>query len=452
MSAEASGSLLLVEDEESVRFSVRRFFGSKGYTVIEAATCEAGQQAYRRARPDAVVLDYRLPDGSGGDLLQRFKAEDPSVPVVVLTGHGTIDLAVQAVKDGADQFLTKPVELPALLVVIERLIETSRHREVQRAGLSLAAQRAADPFLGESPAIKRLEQQARRVLRAPSPILVQGETGTGKGLLAHWLHRNGPRAEEAFVDLNCAGLSREFLETELFGHEKGAFTGAVAAKQGLLEVAHRGTLFLDEIGDVDPAVQPKLLKVLEERRFRRLGSVRDRQVDAALIGATHQNLRDRVEDGSFRSDLFYRISAIPLVVPPLRERGQDVIVLARALLERIAGELRRPGVRLDGHAEQALLEHTWPGNVRELRNALERAVLLGAAPSLTAADIHAGATVGAPAGVNPWRSLRQVEREHIEIVLDELKGDVRQAAKVLGLSRSALYQKIRNHGLVIPRA
>lgn len=451
MSSPVSRSMLLVEDEDGVRFSVGRFFKSKGYVVTEADTCASGERAYRASRPDAVVLDYHLPDGDGGQLLRTFKAVDPSVPIVILTGHGTIDLAVKSIKEGADQFFTKPVELPALEVVIERLVESSHSRQIRRAGLDRDVQRSADPFLGQSPAIQRLSEQARRVVHSASPILVQGETGTGKGLLAKWLHMNGPRAHESFVDLNCAGLSREFLETELFGHEKGAFTGAIASKQGLLEMAHRGTLFLDEIGDVDPTVQPKLLKVLEERRFRRLGSVRDLQVDTALIGATHQNLQRLATDGRFRSDLYYRISAIPLVVPPLRERGRDVILLARVLLERIAVDLGRRGPGLAEEAEKALLRHTWPGNIRELRNTLERAVLLGSAVEITGDDIRAG-TGPEPLAPRPkLRTLRDVEREHIEAVLAELGGDVRQASGVLGLSRSALYQKIRNHGISLSR-
>ena len=242
---------------------------------------------------------------------------------MLLTGHGTIDLAVKAIKEGAEQFLTKPVELPALLVVLERALETRRMRQV-----SLARQVRAGPPGRSIPSSARARSSASwprrpaRVAPSPLPVLIQGETGTGKGVLARWLHQNGPRADEPFVDLNCAGLSRELLETELFGHEKGAFTGAVAAKPGLLEMAHRGTLFLDEIGDVDLQVQAKLLKVVEDLRFRRLGDVRDRQVDVRLVAATHRDLGRLVQEQKFREDLYYRISALPLVMPPLRERGQ----------------------------------------------------------------------------------------------------------------------------------
>ena len=337
-------TFLIVEDEALIRASICSFFTKRGYRVAEAASAAEAQRVFFEARPDAAVLDYQLPDGDGLVLMKALKAIDASVPVVILTAHGSIDLAVRAIKEGAEQFLTKPVELPTLLVILERLIEHRRNRQTRLAGRYREARHAIDPFAGESAVMRRLAEQAERVASSTTPVLIQGESGTGKGLLASWLHRNGPRAEEAFVDLNCAGLSRDLLESELFGHHKGAFTGAVADKPGLLEIAHRGTLFLDEIGDADLQVQPKLLKVLEEQAFRRLGDVRDRQVDARLIAASHHDLRQMVEENRFRHDLFYRISAIPLFVPPLRERGRDVIVLARRLLERISSEQGCPGV------------------------------------------------------------------------------------------------------------
>jgi len=236
----ARDRILIVDDEPAIRFGVRDFFEAKGYLVEEADTCQAAESVLRGARPDAAVVDYSLPDGNALELLPRLRAIDAGVPVVILTGHGTIDLAVRAIKEGAEQFLTKPVELPALLVVIERVLENARAKKRQLAGHARAVRLAPDPFLGTSQAIRRLADEARKVSSSESPILIKGETGSGKGVLASWLHAASPRADEAFVDLNCAGLSKEFLETELFGHEKGAFTGAAASKVGLLEVAHRG--------------------------------------------------------------------------------------------------------------------------------------------------------------------------------------------------------------------
>jgi DNA-binding NtrC family response regulator len=441
--------ILLVDDEEDVRLPLRRFLVGKGYTVLEAGGLGSAREVLRGQSVDAAVVDFSLADGDGLDVLRSLKAQDASLPVVLLTGHGTIDLAVTAIKEGAEQFFTKPVELPALLVVIERALDNRRIRQVSLAGKSSQARQAVDPFFGESPAMRRLAAEATRVVASPLPVLIQGETGTGKGLLARWVHQNGPRADEPFVDLNCAGLSRELLESEIFGHEKGAFTGAVAAKAGLLEMANKGTVFLDEIGDVDLQVQAKLLKVVEDLRFRRLGDVRDR-VDVRLVAATHRDLARLVQEHKFREDLHYRISALPLVVPPLRERGQDVILLARRLVQRISAEMGRPGMRLSAAAEQALGSRSWPGNVRQLRNVLERAALLSDHSNLEPADLAEGpgpAAAGAVPG--PRMTLAEAERLHIEAVLREERGAVSRAAEVLGISRSSLYERIKKHGIVV---
>ncbi|MGH7823481.1 MAG: sigma 54-interacting transcriptional regulator [Candidatus Binatia bacterium] len=273
---------------------------------------------------------------------------------------------------------------------------------------------------------------------------MRGETGTGKGVLAAWLHEHGPRAEEAFVDLNCAGLSRDLLENELFGHEKGAFTGANAAKLGLVEVAHRGTLFLDEIGDVDPTVQPKLLKVVEERRFRRLGEVCDRRVDIRLISATHQDLESLVRENGFRRDLYFRINTLPLFIPPLRERGEDVLLLAAVILGNIGADLGRGEMRLAPEAAEALLGYPWPGNIRELRNVLERAVLLSEGDTLRRKDLRFQAQGAGDASSDDSRlTLAELERRHIERVVREEDGHVERAARRLGIPRSTLYEKLK---------
>ncbi len=454
--------ILIVDDEPGIRFGVRDFLETAGLEVEEADTIVTAERLIRECRPDAVVLDHMLPDGTALDLLPRIKEVDASLPVIVLTGHATIDLAVRAVKEGADQFLAKPVELPALLLMLQRLLESQREKRRQIAGRARQARESVDPFTGTSPAIRALAEQAKRLTASSSPILIEGETGAGKGVLARWLHRNGPRADEPFVDMNCAGLSREFLETELFGHEKGAYTGAVTSKPGLLEVAHRGVVFLDEIGDLDPHVQPKLLKVLEEKRFRRLGEVRDRQVDVQLIAATHQDLHQLVEERRFRSDLYFRISTIPLRVPPLRERPEDVPVLARLLLDGFAADLGRRGTRLSPAAERALAAYSWPGNVRELRNVLERALLLCGHDVLEPADLRFDGPGAARASASLAQrpadgdggaslTLEEMERVHIERVLRELNGRVAEAAQRLGIPRSTLYQKIKKFGLPLPR-
>jgi DNA-binding NtrC family response regulator len=443
----SAGRILLIDDDPSIRFGVSDFLESHGFEVDQGGSCTEGERLYRAARPDAVVLDYSLPDGTALELLPRLRAFDPGVPVVILTGHGSIELAVQAIKLGAEQFLTKPIELAALLSVLERLLENQRARQRDSARRGVEAREEIDPFAGASPAIRRLEEDARRVAEVDTPVLLQGETGSGKGVLARWIHRNGRRREEEFVNLNCAGLSREFLETELFGHEKGAFTGAVARKIGLLEVGNRGTVFLDEIGDVDPAVQPKLLKVLEEKRFRRLGDVRDRTVEIRLVAATHQDLGKLVQEQRFRSDLYFRISTFPLRVPPLRERREDIEPLAEALLRKLAVDLGKAELSLAPAALRELERYTWPGNVRELRNVLERAALLAAQPELGAADLRfEGVGLAAPTDESDW-TLAGVERRHIERVLQLERGRVTRAAERLGVPRSTLYEKLRQLGL-----
>jgi len=444
--------VLIVDDEGGVRFGLRDFLEAKGFLVDEAANCAAAEAMFRARRPDVAILDYSLPDGNALELMPKLKALDAAVPLMILTGHGTIDLAVRAVKEGAEQFLTKPVELPALLVIVERLLEGRRMHKRQVAGGRREARRETDPFVLPSAAMRALAEEAERVAASDSPALILGETGVGKGVLARWLHARGPRSAEAFVDLNCASLSRELMETELFGHEKGAFTGAVAAKEGLVEVAHRGTLFLDEIGDVDAAVQPKLLKVLEEGRFRRLGDVRDREADVRLILATHQDLAAAVREKRFRSDLYFRISALPLQIPPLRERPEDIPVLARALLERIGFDVGRPHLSLSEDALAALQAYRWPGNTREMRNVLERAAILGKGDTLSAKDVRFSAPVeAAPADDDSGRTLEEVERRHIERVLAEEGGHVERAARRLGVPRSSLYERVKRLGIGLRR-
>lgn len=310
-----------------------------------------------------------------------------------------------------------------------------------------------DPFLGTSPAIRRMSELVHRVVSTDSSILILGETGTGKGVLARWLHDNSSRAAEAFVDLNCGGFTRDLLETELFGHEKGAFTGAVQAKVGLLEIAHKGTVFLDEIGDVDVQVQPKLLKVLEDKQFRRLGDVRDRRVDIRLIAATHHDMGKLVRGKSFRSDLYFRISTIPLTTPPLRERTEDIPVLANYFLERLATDLGVNRAELSPKALTSLQSYAWPGNIRELRNVLERAMLLSGNRVLTEEDLHFDTTQEVEQQQKGYdRTLEQVEREYIQEVLLREGWHVEAAAKKLGIPRSSLYQKIKEFGILRPGA
>ncbi len=441
--------VLLVDDEPGVRFGVRDYLEFHGFRVDEAQDCRGAERVFRDSTPDIAIIDYALPDGDALSLMDTLKAIDPAVALVVLTGHASIDLAVRAVHAGAEHFLTKPVELPALEVILRRLLEQQRNRKLRLATRSRSARSDIDPFVGRSAVMRRLADQAQRVLGSGSPILIHGETGSGKGVLAHWLHARGPRAEEAFVDLNCAGLTREFLETELFGHAKGAFTGATVLKQGLLEVAHRGCVFLDEIADMPQDVQPRLLKVLEDKRFRRLGEVNERSVDVHLIAASAQPLATLVGQGRFRSDLYFRLNSLPLEIPPLRERREDIAPIAEHLLGSLAVTGRRNGVLLADDALRVLEQHSWPGNVRELRNCLERALLLSDKPVLNASDLHLDPPRQRPLASNSDdvkdMTLAELERRHILRVLEREGGQVEAAAARLGIPRSTLYQKLKQY-------
>ena len=437
---------MVVDDEPEICRCLRTFLEAHGYDVETAGDCATGEQRFRCFLPDVVVLDYELPDGNALELIPRLRQLASDVSILILTGHASIELAVETIKAGAEQFLTKPLGFSTLLVMLGRAIENQRARQELSAGRRLRARLLLDPFLGASPAIRALADEAHRILQTESPVLILGETGVGKGVLASWLHHNGTRARETFVDLNCAGISRELLDSELFGHERGAFTGAAARKPGLLKVAHRGTVFLDEVGDMDLAVQAQLLKVIEEKRFRRVGDVVPRQVDIRLIAATHQDLPALVQQRRFREDLYYRLNVLPLRIPPLRERVEDIVPTARYLLNSLGHELGRGEARLAPDAEAALRSCYWRGNVRELRNVLERALLRCGGSELRRECLSIdrdGALPACSAVPGAALTLQNVVREHIERVLAEEGGRVEEAARRLGVPRSTLYKRLR---------
>ena len=440
----ASRKVLLVDDDEELRHAYAAHLTANGLAVEEAEDKASALASFVATRPDIAILDFRLPDGTALELVPKFKELEPTVPLIVLTGYGSMELGVSIIKNGAEQCLSKPVEASALLMIVHKVLENSRNQRKQLANSTRRRRVILNPFLGQSSVIQRLAEAAAKVANSQSPVLIQGETGTGKGVLATWLHENGPRAEESFVDLNCAGLTREFLESELFGHEKGAFTGAINAKPGLLEVGHQGTIFLDEIGDIDPNVQPKLLKVLEEKKFRRMGDVRDRFIDVRLIAATHQDLRHLIETKVFRGDLYFRISTVPLAIPPLRERQDDIPHVAQTLLARICSDMARPQAELSDQAVERLRSYYWPGNIRELRNVLERALLFTDRPVLEAGDLAFEPRPKTNSdGYKPDWTLEELERFHISSVFSEERQNVEKTALRLGIARSTLYQKLK---------
>ena len=446
--------LLIVEDDPVQRELLAAIFEDEPCKALVAGTLAETRRILQRFQPDIILLDYQLPDGNALELIRELRTEEPRPAVVVITSLSSVTLAVDLIQEGADHFLVKPVEPGALLALCRRLMDQARLRQNSLAENRLAGQQAFNPFAGASAAIKSLEIRVKQVLGVDVPILLNGETGTGKSALARWVHTQSRRSAHAFVELNCAGLNRELLESELFGHEKGSFTGAGTAKVGMMELADRGTLFLDEIAEMDLQVQAKILKAIEEQTFRRLGDTRDRSVAFGLIGATHHDLEQLLPQGRFREDLYYRISTVQLTMPALRDRREDIPLLAGSFLVRIAARWGIGPLQLSTGAAERLQEHTWPGNIRELRNVLERAVLTRKDSTILPSDLNLGsrpviqsAPPVAPSGQASKLTLQAVERQHIMDVMQELNFQVGPAAEALGIPRSTLYVKLKTHGI-----
>ena len=442
--------VLLIDDDPVILSSISEFLRLEGFAVVQVGSLKSAYKALDSEAPDIAVIDFDLPDGTALDFLAGLKSMNLPLKSIVLTGHGSIDLAVKAIKEGADQFLTKPAQFSVLVNAMRTCLQSQQHQRKQLARKMERPRYDKDPFHGTSAVIKNLAREARKIVSTERPILLQGETGTGKGVMAQWIHKNGPRAEETLVDVNCAGLSRDLLESELFGYEKGAFTGAAGSKQGLVEAAHKGILFLDELGEMDLMVQPKLLKVLEDSRFRRLGDVRERMVDLQIIAATNRNLMQSVREFKFREDLYFRISTFHLRIPPLRERVEDIPVIANSLLRNLASDLAREQQALSPGAESVLCRYSWPGNIRELRNVLERVALTCDARVIEAQDLALPQRASSPMPASdsePGLTLVDMERQHIARVLHEELGKVAQAALRLGIPRSTLYQKLKVYGI-----
>ena len=442
--------VLVVDDDALMLDFLVDGRGAEGYEVVQAESVSAAFREMQTSTPDVILSDYQLRDGTAFTLLDWMKSNDVRVPLIVLTGYASIDLAVQAVKNGADQFVPKPIKLEVLTTVLRRTIENNRNQQRYLASKMEQTRNERDPFLGKSKAIQDLKHAALRLAEANSPVLIQGETGTGKGVLARWIYKMGQRSERPFVDLNCAGLSRELLESELFGYQKGAFTGAVNNKIGFLEAANHGTLFLDEIGDMDGSVQPKILKVVEEKRFHRLGDVLERKVDVQILAATHRDLKKLAQEDKFRSDLYFRISTLRLVIPALRDRPEDIPLITDRLLDQLGGEMRRGPLRISDSARRVIQNYSWPGNIRELRNVLERAALLSDDGEIHRTGLELeGAPPGSPGTLKVvlQGTLAEMEEAYIRQCLEEEEGNVVKAAARLGIPRSSLYAKIKQLGL-----
>jgi two-component system, NtrC family, response regulator AtoC len=448
-------TVLIVDDERTLARSIKVFLNESGYQAEVAGTAEQALEMMERMRPDVIFLDVRLPGMSGIELLQRIREFDPAVPVVIMTAFGTIEGAVDAVKRGAFDYLKKPVDLDELKLLADR----ARQHALMRQELSYYRGRTTReaPFagiVGGSPVMRAVLDRSRQVagLDDVPPILITGETGTGKGLVARSIHASGPRASKPFIEVNCTALPATLMEAELFGHERGAFTDAKESKIGLFEAAEGGFLFLDEIGDVELSLQGKLLRAIEERVVRRVGGVRDRKVDVRIISATNRDLERESQQGRFRKDLYFRLAVILLRLPALRERGEDVLLLAEEFLRRFSVKYGRDVQRIEAPARDALLAYSWPGNVRELSHVIERAVLWSQGQALSAEHLsliepEPSRPTGSdlpPAGVD----LAQWERSVIEQALREAGGNQTKAAHRLGISRDTLRYRIKKFGIV----
>jgi two-component system, NtrC family, response regulator AtoC len=450
--APSAHTLLVVDDEKSIRFGISEWARDAGYEPVEAAS---GREALDRARDtaiDAVVLDLKLGDMDGLQVLKRLREDDPTLPVIMLSAHASFDHVVQAVQAGAYWFLPKPADLGQLAVLLERSLENARLQRV----VDVARRERLQPLIGASAALQRALQRLEKAGRSgTATVLVRGETGSGKGLLARYLHAHSPRAEGPFVELNCSAIPEQLLESELYGHEKGAFTDAKRFKKGLFELADGGTLFLDEIGEMTPGLQAKLLHVLETRTFRRVGGGSDITVDVRVVAATHRDLPRAVSENRFREDLYFRLNVVPIEVPPLRERREDVRLLIEHFVALFCRELGRAPVRVHPDALAAMMAYDWPGNVRELKNVIERVVLLEAEDEILAehlpAEIHRRSPPGAT-GPDPFppgvvRKLADIEKLAIEHALRVCAGNKTRAASLLDISRQTLRTKLKDYAL-----
>jgi DNA-binding NtrC family response regulator len=447
--------VLVVDDERLVRWSLGQRLTARGWNVTEAASAA---EAVNAPAPDAAILDYKLPDGDGIEVLRRLRHVDPDLPVIMLTAHQDTELIVEAMKAGASDYLTKPFDVDEVVLRMTRAVEAARgSRELRRLKEDLARPFSLDSVIGESDVMQRLKTLARKMAESPtSTVLLTGESGTGKDLLAKVIHYGGSRAARPFMNITCSALPETLLESELFGHERGAFTDARQQKRGLFEQADEGTVFLDEVAETVPTFQAKLLRFLEEKAFRRLGSTSDIKVDVRVIAATNQDLEKTVRDGKFREDLYYRLNVLRIEMPPLRERGGDIVLLAGHYIKAFSQEFRRPVRRLTPAAEQALLAYSWPGNVRELRNLIERAVLLAESEDLEPADFETAHTLRSPVESASGRGIElpeagldieEVEKKLVMLALERTRGNQTRAAALLGLHRDQIRYRIEKFGL-----
>jgi two-component system nitrogen regulation response regulator NtrX len=448
----AGETILVVDDEREIRESLAMILEYEGYSCRSAPDGTTALALFSSESPELVLLDIRMPGLSGLEVLERLKSSEPFTPVVIISAHGDVPTAVEAIKKGAFDFLEKPLDRDRILLTVRRGLE---HRKLARRNLAFASLGPDVTIIGESPAMKTVLTTVARVAPSDARALIMGESGTGKELVARALHRGSSRRDRPFVEVNCAAIPAELIESELFGHEKGAFTGATARRIGKFELADGGTIFLDEVGDMSLQAQAKVLRVLEEGTLQRVGADRLIKVDVRVVAATNQNLPQAVEKGTFRKDLYFRLNVVPIELPALRQRGRDIVLLARHFLAEFCRTRGCALLELTDDAEEALSAYPWPGNVRELRNLMERICILCEGPRVAAADLPIYPELStAPSSSRAPGTLEEVreasEKSALEACLKKHKWNVSEAARELGIPRSHIYRKIDKYGLERP--
>jgi two-component system nitrogen regulation response regulator NtrX len=461
--------ILVIDDEAAIRDSLRMILEYEHYGFMGATSGQEGIALVQRDRPDLVLLDIKMPGMDGMEVLRKLHALDPTLPVVMISGHGTTSTAVDAIRSGALDFLDKPLSSERVIVTLQNALKQEELRQENRE-LKLAMESKYE-IVGESPALRTVLEAVKRAAPTNATVMLLGESGVGKELVARTIHRNSPRAGQRFIQVNCAAIPEELIESELFGHEKGSFTGATEKQIGKFEQADRGTIFLDEVGDMSPKTQAKVLRVLQEQEVERLGSARTIKVDVRVIAATNKDLEEGIQRGEFREDLFFRLNVIPIVVPPLRDRRGDIPLLVQHFARRISEEHNLKPKRFDGRAMEALQGYRWRGNIRELRNAVERLMIMtagdivrvedlppdirGDAPSRQAVpdppSVSSAPSQGSTAGAQPIGTLREFkdasERAYLVQKLRENNWNISKTAELIDTPRSNLYKKLEQYGI-----
>jgi DNA-binding NtrC family response regulator len=439
--------ILIVDDEPFNLDLLEQELADRGYSVERAGDGAEALGKFESFQPDLILLDFQMPGMNGIDVLKEIRKRGNETPVVMITAYGTIERAVEAMKEGAYDFVPKPFEPDHLILVVHKALERQNlRREVEILSEELGERHHL--VVGKSAKMNHAVDSAKKAAASKSTVLLLGESGTGKELVARAIHNWSERRDKPFVAINCVGLSKELLESELFGHEKGAFTGAHKLKKGKMELADGGTVFLDEVGDVTSELQTKLLRFLQEREFERVGGTKPIRVDVRIIAATNRNLDADIKDGRFREDLFYRLNVVPIVLPPLRERKEDILELASFFLQRFSKETKKNFSEITEDALEKLLTHSWPGNVRELANVIERSVVLGAGPKLSLGDLPqalaGGGDTVSPAGLSYHEAVDRARRELVRKALADAQGNRTEAAKILGLHKTHLFRLMKS--------